>query len=174
MSVLILVYSFTGNNRLLAATLAARIGATVEEVRPARTRWKISILLDLMFKRQSRIAPLTADPADFAHVLFVAPLWDRAIAFPMVAAIRAAAPGLRSYDFVSFCGYDRPGQHDHVLAELTQLVGRPPAHATELNIGRLVAPADRDKVSKVSARRVLPAEMGAFAAEIETIAGWYR
>ena len=174
MSVLIIVYSFTGNNRLLAATLAPRIGATVEEVHPARARWKISILLDLMFKRQPQIAPIAADPAAFDHVLFIAPLWDMSIAAPMAVAIRTLAPQLRSYAFASFCGYDRPGQHDHVLAELNRIVGRPPTHATELMTGRLVPPVDRDKISKVSARRVLPEELVAFTAEIDSIVGWFH
>lgn len=174
MSTLILVYSFTGNNRLLAEVLASRIGGIVEEIRPLRRRRQISILLDMIFRRQPAIAPLVNDPGAFDHVLLLAPLWDKKIAHPMASAIRREASRFNRYSFASLCGYDRPGQHAHVVAELTGLVGRAPDHAIELHVAQLVAPADRERISRVTPRRVTPADMDRYAAQLDTIAGWFN
>ncbi len=127
MRILIVLYSFTGNNRLLARHLAERLGAEVVEVDEPHQRTVFTILLDLAFGRIGQIVPLCIQPADYDHLLFIAPLWNRHIATPMRAAMRQLAPQIGDYSFVTLCGGDRPFQHETVRRDATAAVGRPPA-----------------------------------------------
>lgn len=159
MRILIVLFSFTGNNRLLARHLAERLKADVIEVQEARRRTMITILLDLTFKRSGRIKPLRADPKDYDHLLFFAPLWDRHIAAPMRAAMRQLAPAMGSYSFVTLCGGDRPGQSETVRREATSAAGRPPIHQKEMWVEKQRAVTEQD--------------LAQLKSEIETIVGWF-
>ncbi|MCR9195816.1 MAG: hypothetical protein NXH88_13850 [Hyphomonas sp.] len=169
----IVVYSLTGNNLVLAQHLGGRLGADVLEVRDVRRRTQWSVALDLMFKRQAAIRPLDLDPASYDEILFMAPLWDMHVAMPMAAAMRALKGNIIRYGFVSLCGYDRPGQQAHVEAELTDLLGVRPVHVSQLFVGTLYPPQDRNKVWLISSRRIRAGELGRFSREIEAIAGWF-
>lgn len=173
MDLAVVVYSYTGNNRLLAAELARRLKAPLIEVRERRRRRNVTIALDLMFRRRPAIEPLDPDPAGFGHVLFLAPLWDMHVAHPMASAMRVLAGRVAGYSFVSFAGYDRPGQHQAVREELTGLMGAPPAHQRELIVGELFDEADRRKIRVVSAHRVTQAELARFEQDVAAIAGWF-
>lgn len=173
MRLVIVVHSFTGNNRLLAREIAARTGAEVVEVETVGRRRAWSILLDLVLKRRPRVRPLAVDPAGFDRVLVIAPLWDRHVAFPMASALAALSGRMPGYDFVTLCGYAREGQAETVRRELTELAGRAPDRIDELHVGDLVPEAERRNVRKVSGRRVSRADLGAFAPRIAEIAARY-
>ena len=159
MRVLIILYSFSGNNRLLAQRLSQRLGAQVVDVREPRPRTGFTIMLDLMFNRSGRIVPLEIDPERFDHLLFVAPVWNRHIATPMRAAMRQLGPRLRSYSFVTLCGADRPGQAETVRREATAAVGHPPVHQKQMWVEkqRAVTGDDLDRLQP----------------EIDAIVGWF-
>lgn len=173
MSVLVLYYSRSGNNRLLAQHLAARLGADVEEVRAAGWRTFLSVILDMSRDRRPRLHPLRRDVGMYDTVLFLAPIWDLAIAHPMKTCLENVKAALKSYSFVTLCGYRREGQGEHIRKELTALTGREPAHTAELLVADLVPEGDRQKVRVVSAKRVTEAELGRFGLQIEAILGWF-
>ena len=173
MRVLILCYSRTGNNRLLANHLAERIGADFEEVRTKGWRTFLSMILDMSRDRRPKIHPLKHDVAGYDHVLFLAPLWDMNIAHPMKTCLETVARNLGPYSFVTLCGYHRDGQPEHVAGELRALTGKEPAHLTELQVGDLVPEEDRGKVTVVSAKRVKPDELSAFEPQIGAILRWF-
>lgn len=169
MRVLILVYSFTGNNRHLAQHLAARLGAEIEELRERRKRTVLRVILDMMFRRRPAIAPITADPAAFDHVLLIAPIWDMNVAHPMASALRSLAGRLGAYSFVTLCGYVREGQPARISADLTALAGHPPEAVDEFFVGDLVPEEDRENVRTISAYRVTEADLTAFEPRITAI-----
>lgn len=169
MKLLILYYSFTGNNELLAKHLACRFVCRAEAVLEKRKRRPLTILLDMLFKRRPEIHGLRAAPADFDHVLFLAPLWNMGVAHPMASAIRQTRDALPDYSFVSLCGYERAGQREHLIRELRELTGKSPSHVWELPVSGLVPPEDRDDARVVSSRRVAADELSAFGNEIEEI-----
>jgi hypothetical protein len=160
MRILIVFYSFTGNNRLLARRLSERLGADVIEVHELHPRTGFMILLDLAFQRSGRILPLGVDPEHFDHVLFLAPLWNRHIATPIRAAMRELAPQMGDYSFVSFCGGDRPQQSETVNREATLSVGRAPAHQKQIWVEKQRAVTEED--------------LGRLKPEIDTIVGWFE
>jgi hypothetical protein len=159
MRVLIVVYSFTRNNRLLARRLAERLGAEVVEVHEPRQRTMVTILLDLAFRRSGQIEPLSADPRSCDHVLFLAPLWNRHIATPMRAAMRQLAPEVGVDSFVTLCGGDRPRQSETVRLEATSAAGHPPLHQKEIWVEQQ--------------RAVTEDDLDAMKPEIDTIVGWF-
>ena len=148
MRILIIFYSFTGNNRLLARHLAERLGADVVEVEEPRRRTGFTILLDLAFGRLGQIVPLRVEPSDCDHLLFLSPLWNRHIATPMRAAMLQLAPHIGNYSFVTLCGGDRPLQSETVRREATSAVGRPPAHQRQVWVEkqRTVTEDDLDRL----------------------------
>ncbi len=168
MPILIVFYSLTGNNRLLAQHLSQILSADLEEVTETSARGKVSILLDLLFGRRSRIEALTLDPAAFAHVVFVAPVWDRHIATPMRAAMRLCAPGLTRYSLMSLCGQSRPGQADTLRREAEAETGAPPLQVVELWIAELLS-AGREASHGLAAsnHRIEPCDLEYFAAKID-------
>ncbi len=169
MRILVVVYSFTGNNRLLAGELARRLGAEVTEVETVGRRRTLGILLDMVFRRQPEVEALRVDPADFDHVVFMAPLWDMDVAYPLATVMRRYRGRIGAYSFVTFCGYVREGQTEHVREEVTRLLERPPAHVAELHVGKLVPPGERRNVRKVSGHRVTGEELARFEPEIREI-----
>lgn len=170
MRALIVVHSFTGNNRLLADELARRTGAAVVEVLPLGRRTRFSILADLVLRRRPAVRPLAADPVGYDRVLLVAPLWDRHVAFPMISALRTVKGRLGAYDFATLCGDARPGQGDVVRTELAAVVGHPPDMVTELHVADLLPEALRRQVRKVSGHRVSAAELRQFEPELAALA----
>jgi flavodoxin len=54
MSTLIVCYSFSGNNRVLARFLQVRLGADLQEIEEVKPRTGFAILLDVLFKRSPK------------------------------------------------------------------------------------------------------------------------
>lgn len=172
MKILILYYSRTGNNRTLATYLAKQIGADIEEIQPVRTFKLLGFLLDFFKNRKPKIAPITKDPKDYDHVLFMAPLYDMGIAHPMKTALVALKENLEHYSFVTLCGYHRDEQSAHIHSELLDLTGREPEHTQELHIGDLMPDEKRTDVMAVSAYKITVEELGAYNVHISIILGW--
>jgi hypothetical protein len=170
---LILSWSRTGNNHLLAQVLAEKLGATHEVIRPSGWRTLVSMILDMARDRRPRLHPIRADVAAFDHVLFIAPLWDMNIAHPMKTALAQFGPKLAAYSFITLCGYHRPGQHDHVVTELLQLTGRAPSHVLELQVADLFPPEDQNRIRKVTARRVRADDLAVWGRQLAEITGWF-
>ena len=167
MKPLIIYYSFSGNNELLAKHLASRLVCRAEAVVEKKQRRPITILLDMIFKRRPAIFALRASPADFDHVLLMAPLWNKGIAHPMGSAIRQVRDVLPDYSFVTLCGGERPGQHEHVWGELEKLAGKPPIHVWELHVEDVVPRGG--KPAEVTGHRVDANELAAFSSQIDAI-----
>lgn len=174
MKLLILYYSHTGNNRLLAERLGREFGARVVGVVEKRKRHGLTILLDMLFKRRPPIRDLGVSPRDYEHVLLMAPLWNMGIAHPMKSAILQMKDALARFSFVSFCGYERPGQAAHVAKELEQLTGKAPVQVWELHVSDLFPPEQKNKVTVVSAHKVTEQELERFQAKIGEITAYFR
>lgn len=88
MKTLIAYYSKTGNTKRVAAELAERLGADIEEIIDRKNRsgiwnWFLSGR-DGMKKRWTEIGEMTNDPADYEIIILGSPVWG----WNMVPAIR--------------------------------------------------------------------------------------
>lgn len=159
MRILIVFYSYTGNNRLLARHLAARLGADMIEVQEPRRRTGFTILLDLAFGRAGRAVPVQANPQDYDQLLFLGPLWNRHIATPLRAAMRQLAPQTGNYAFVTLCGGARPQQAETANREATVAIGHPPTYQKQIWVEKQ--------------RAVNAADLDRLRPEIDTIVSWF-
>lgn len=173
MSLLILFASRSGNNRLLADTLAQRLNADLEEIRDTRRFRLLRLPGDLKRDRHPPIAAITHDVAGYDQLLCIAPIYDRQIAPAMKTALAQVGPQARRLSFATFCGYHRPGQREAIEDQLRTLTGREPVHVAEFWVGDLVPPEDRDKVRIVSGYQVRPEELSQFEERLREIESWF-
>lgn len=173
MKTLILYYSRNGNNRVLANHLAEMLDADIEEIRPKYRFKLLGFLTDFFRNREPEIQPISNSVAEFDHVLFLAPIFDMAIAHPMRTALRRLKPKLNTYAFVTLCGYYREGQAEHILAELQTLTEKPPAHVQELWVGELLPEDKRENVMAVSGYKVSKSDLGNYGDKIAQILQWF-
>ena len=133
MNTLIVYYSFTGNNRILAQHLAARIKADMHEITELKHRTWGTILFDQLLGRRPRIQQATLPWDRYGRVILIAPVWNARVASPMCTFVRKERANLKSYSVLTVCG-GREGQQDNIRKQLTKLAGRPPLTITQLPI----------------------------------------
>ncbi len=167
MRTLVIHFSHSGNNRLLASVLARRLGCDSLAVTEPKRRTLLTIFLDMAFGRRPRIAPLDIDWTAFDCVICVAPLWAAHVAHPMQTLLRQAAPSLRRYAFITLCGYHRPDQRAAIEAQLQALTGQPAIAVEELPVCELMPASQRDDVRAVSRHRATLPELAHFERAIE-------
>lgn len=167
MRTLIVYYSHTGNNRLLAEYLAQRTGATLEAVTETRHRGWLTILADMMFRREPPIRPLSCSTHDFDYVLLVAPVWGAQVAHPMKTLIKSERGNLATYAFISLCGYTRPDQQGALEKELAGLAGHPPQVLEQLPLSELFPADKRNDVRTITRYRATRADLDVFLPRID-------
>ena len=98
-TVLVIMYSYTGTSRRLAAQLCSQQGWPMAEIFDARPRAGVAgiwrCLLDSWLRREPAIRYLGPPPDDFDAVVLIAPIWAQQLAGPMrsfVASRRASLP----------------------------------------------------------------------------------
>ena len=138
MRFLVVYFSYTGNNRLLATKVAERLNCELSEIVETRRRTGLTTVMDVLFLRTPKIEPLGKDVGDYDHVILVAPVWDSQVAHPMQALIKRERRLLSSYSFLTLCGYERPGQREKLDKQLSGLIGRPPGALQELKVCELL------------------------------------
>jgi flavodoxin len=146
MKTLIAYYSFTQNNEKLAKHLQRRLNCDIVKIETTKNRNGLSILLDLIFKRNPEIKPVPYYLQDYDHVIFIAPIWAGRIAMPMKSFMTQERLNLEQYSFVTLCG-GNAGQKEKIEKELVSIVGKSPVRFLELWVNHLL-PADRKNTIK--------------------------
>lgn len=162
MKLLVIYYSFTGNNRVLAEHIAGRVGGDIHPIVERKRRTEATIVLDMMFRRTPKIEALDTSLADYDHVILVAPVWNARVANPMKSLIKRQRESLPDFSFISLCGYERAGQAERLTAQLTALAGKAPAAVAELRVGDLFPLDKRSDVTTISRYKVMPEDLAAF------------
>ncbi|PTL39041.1 flavodoxin family protein [Alkalicoccus saliphilus] len=164
MKPVIMYYSHSGNNQKLAQELQDRLGCEMYEIKEKKKRKNISIFVDFLVKRKSRLAPLDVEVNSYSPVLLLAPVWAGKIAAPMRTFIQREKPA--NYSFITLCsGAD--GQKDKITAELSALTPEKPAAVAELWINNLLPKEQQNKIKYVTNFRFEKEHMKHFDKEIE-------
>lgn len=166
MNYVVIYYSFTGNNRLLALELQRRLGCDSVEVREAHHRSRMTILLDVLLDRKPR---LEAGPVVLAHydrAVLVAPVWAGRVATPLAAFVAQHRAELPDYAFLSLCS-GVPGQPARIADELERITGRAPLAVDQLDVNELLPPEHKNKVRYTSAWRAGAQDMMAYGDAID-------
>lgn len=162
MSTLIVYYSYTNNNRILATHLQQQLDADLTEVIPKRKRVKLSILFDLLFKRRPKIQPIKEQWSSYDQILFIAPVWDMQIAHPMKTLLdQLKDENLPRFSFATLCS-GRQGQQKSLEQQLQQHLGKPAEQVFQLEINELLPPEQKGKVQYTSTYRIDAQNIHAF------------
>lgn len=167
MRTLVVYFSFSGNNRLLAKEIARRIGCDICPIVEKKRRTMLTIILDMLFRRLPRIEPLAYPPSNYQRIILVAPIWASKVANPMKTLIKREKAALSSYAFISLCGYEQSGQQQGIARELLALAGHPPITVAELKISDLFPPEKRNDIKTISRYRITDDDLSRFATRID-------
>lgn len=165
MKYVVIYYSFTGNNRLLAFELQRRLGCDCVEVFEPHPRSRMTILLDVLFDRAPRISWTPCALARYDRAVLVAPVWAGRVAAPLAAFVAQHRNVLPPFAFLSLCS-GVPGQPARIHDQLRELTGRAPAIVDQLDVNQLLPAEHRNKVRYTSEYRAVADDMRAFDARI--------
>lgn len=166
MKSLIVYYSYTGNNEALAKEMKLRFGSDLYKIFEKKHRNAFTILLDVIFKRETEIEKPDIFLIDYDVVIFMAPIWDSKIATPLKSFIKMECLSIRNYAFISICtGHE--GQSQKINAELFELTNRKPIAVTELSVNDLLLPEQKDKIRYTTPYRVKEGDFNVFKKQIQ-------
>jgi flavodoxin len=168
MKTLVIYYSFTNNNRVLATHLKENFGFELFEILETNKRTGMSIMLDLVFKRKSRLRNYDLAWAKYNHVIFVSPVWAGKIATPLKTFLLKEKANIPSYSFVTLCG-GTAGQREKISNDFTTLMGRAPEQVVELWINDLLPQDKKDTIKYTSGYRIQPLELSKFAEKLRVL-----
>jgi flavodoxin len=168
MKTLIVCYSFTQNNELLARYLQRKLVCDLHKIEEVRSRRGISILLDLIFNRKPKIKPSPFHVDAYDLCIFVAPVWAGKIALPLKTFLLEKKYHINQYAFITVCGGGNPGQKDNLFRQLTGVLEQEPVALTELWVNNLLPSEKKDTIRYTSGYRMQGPDLEAFAAEIDS------
>lgn len=153
MKKLIISYSFSGNNALLAKKLAEKACADYTEIRELKKRNVFTIILDTILNRTPKIQPLQTSFENYDHVIFVAPIWFGKIASPFRQVFRQCKDQFARYSFISVSG-GANGIRPRVEKELKHLIGEAPLSLFHSLISDLLPESQRGNQKVLNAYRL--------------------
>jgi len=170
MKTLIVYYSFTGNNELIAHVLQERLSCDLVRIETVKKRTKFSIFLDFVFHREPAIRSLEVPLGEYDRLVILGPIWAGKIASPVRTFLRTQKHRINRYAFLTVCGGGQSAQKENVKNELTELLNLPPEAMAELWINNIVPPAKRNTIA-VSDYRMDDEDVNAFREELDGFVG---
>jgi flavodoxin len=138
MKTLIVYYSFTGNNEIIAGTLREKLNCDATRIETLNSRSNVSIFLDLIFNRRPPIYSIAESLHNYERFIFISPIWAGRIASPLRTFLITHKVSIHRYSFLSVCGGGQNKQKGRVKDELTHLLGKSPYVVAELAINNVV------------------------------------
>ena len=150
MNILVISYSFTGNNEVLAKSIAEKISAKHISISEPKTRSIGKIVLDIIFNRTPQVQPFLEDLNNYDLIFFIGPIWMGQVATPLRAYLRKIKEVNVPYAFISISG----GPNPKIADELEKRVGRNPSAVLDFPISDLLKSKPRPTRKEVSAYRM--------------------
>lgn len=122
MKILIVYYSFTSNNEVLAKDIQQRLGCDVLKIETIKKRTKSSIFFDFLFGRRPKIKDHNFFLKKYDQIIFIAPMWLGRIASPLKTFLRKEKDNVRRYSFITASAgvKDQEQKIEHELAVILQ------------------------------------------------------
>lgn len=165
MKTLIIYYSFTHNNELLAKEIQSRLQCDLLRIDTLKKRSSMAILWDLLFNRRPAITYPPTKFSDYDRLIFVAPIWAARIASPLKTFLHGERINIKRYSFITLCGGGNKGQHDKIVNQLISILQTPPDSVMELWLTQLELPKLESKKSLTSGR-IVPRDLLQFQPQI--------
>lgn len=166
MKTLLVYYSLTQNNEMLAKMLQKQLDCDIFKIETLRKKSNFSIVLDRLLGRKPSIKKHNLSLKDYDHFVFVAPIWLGQLASPLKTFLYQERKAIKSYSFITLCG-GLEGQKEIVEAELISILRQGPANFTDLWISAIVDKSVPKDANTISAYRMGPEEIEKFRTKID-------
>jgi flavodoxin len=142
MKVIIISYSFTGNNDLLASSVANALGADHLKLIENKTRTMFTISMDILFNRTPPVNQVPSNLHEYELVIFMGPVWMGQVATPLRAYLHHFKSLPSKYAFVCISGGSE-GANPKLSDELTRRTGKVPTLLIDKHIADLLPEGSR-------------------------------
>jgi flavodoxin len=166
MKTLIVYYSFTSNNELLAIELQKKLQCDVLKLEEVKKRTGLTILLDVIFNRRTKIKKYNVAIKDYENLILIAPIWAGKIATPLNTFLKNEKKEINHYSFITLCGGNK-GQKEKIFYALTLLLQKEPEQVTELWINDLLPENEKDTIKHTSGYRAKQSDLELFKTKID-------
>ncbi|MDF2536881.1 MAG: hypothetical protein K0R18_3043 [Bacillales bacterium] len=104
MKIVVISYSFTGNNEALASSVAEEFAVEHIKIKETKQRTGGSIILDIIFNRTPKVQPTVDSLENVDLILFFGPIWMGQVATPLRAYLKHLKTNPCKYAFISISG----------------------------------------------------------------------
>lgn len=158
MKTLVVSYSLTQNNRLLADHLSKHLDADREDIVTERGMSMFALAMDSLFSRRPNIQPVKKDVSDYDLVVVTGPVWMGKLASPIRSFLARNRAEVNRLAFASVCG-GALGRNDKVPVEIAKIAGATPVAVRQLYINDLLPEAQRGDSKATSAYAVTQSDL---------------
>lgn len=137
MKILILSYSYTGNNEALATSIASEYNAQHIRISESKPRSKSKIFLDVFLNRTPKVIPVIDDIATYDLVILLGPVWIGHVATPLRSYFNLIKANNLKYVFISISG-GAEGGNPNLETELIKRTGIKPLALLDFHISSLI------------------------------------
>ncbi|SKC83543.1 flavodoxin family protein [Ohtaekwangia koreensis] len=166
MKTLIVYYSYTHNNEVLANVLQEKLKCDIFKIEEVKKRNAFAIMLDLVFNRIPKIKPRLFDVGSYDRYIFVAPIWAGKIASPLKTFLVEERFYISDYSFITICG-GQTDQKEKLVTNLTKILGHEPSLVQELSINNLLSGDKKNTMKYTSSYRIQSDDMIKFNVAID-------
>ncbi len=174
MSITVVSYSLTGNNRALAAAVAKALSAGHVEISEEKPRKTGDIILDMILSRTPQVKPLPSVLEQYERILFIAPVWMGKAASPLRAYFKHLRAHPQPYAFASVSG-GALNTNPKLAYDLEKRAGIKPAAFVDLHIADLLPSGRKPTMKDTSAYHLNSADIskltGVIAASVKNAMG---
>ena len=167
MKTLLIYYSFSGNNEIIAEELQNKLECDLYKIKELKRRTKFSIILDIMFNRGTRIQQPELNLQQYDHIILMAPIWTGKLATPMRAFLELERDFIKEYSFITVCG-GALGGNKKIAGELSGLLSSEPVSLLELKVNDLLPDDQKGKIKYTTGYRLQEQDVRAFDKEIRS------
>ncbi len=140
MKMVVISYSFTGNNEALAERIAKEFKVEHIKIKEPKPRTNGAIAKDMLFNRTPQVQPTPERLENYDLILFLGPVWMGHVASPLRAYLKYLKTNPHRYAFISISG-GADGPNLKLADELKKRVGKEPIALIDLHIADLL-PSD--------------------------------
>lgn len=140
MSIAVISYSYTGNNKALADSVAKKLSAEHIQITEQKKRTMGTIIFDVLFNRTPEVSPAPNIMEKHDMILLFTPIWMGMAASPMRAYFKYLKENPKKYSFISISGGAVNG-NPAIEGKLEKLTGIKPTRLIDLHISDLL-PSD--------------------------------
>ncbi len=146
---LIIYYSHSGNNGVLAERIAETLHADSFRLIEDGERTVKRIILDMIFHRKPTLHSVPQQVESYDQILFMGPIWMFHICSPLMSCMKAIRKKVGTYSFISLSGGGL-GPNTKPIGQLKRMLGNDLALFLDLQITQLCTVSEASDTRETS------------------------